>query len=114
VIHLATCPKSNSVVKALTAAHEAARATPADPVPVHLRNAPTPLAKELGHGAGYRYPHDHPNAFVAQDYLPKGLLGRAFYEPIEIGDERETAKRLAHWRRLREDARRAAPGGGAP
>jgi putative ATPase len=110
VIHLATCPKSNSVVLALSAAHEAAKATPNDPVPIHLRNAPTPLAKELGHGAQYRYPHDHPNAFVAQDYLPEGLAGKAFYEPIEIGDERETAKRLAHWRRLRAEAKRAGEG----
>jgi putative ATPase len=112
VIHLATCPKSNSVVKALGAAHEAAKATPNDPVPIHLRNAPTPLAKELGHGAEYRYPHDFENAYVAQDYLPKALAGAVFYEPIEIGDERDTAKRLAHWRRLRDEARRAAPEGG--
>ena len=110
VVHLATCPKSNSVVLALEAAHEAARATPNDPVPIHLRNAPTPLAKSMGHGAAYRYPHDFPNAFVAQDYLPASLRGTTLYRPVEVGDERETAKRLAHWRRLRDEAAR---GGGA-
>jgi putative ATPase len=109
VIHLATCPKSNSVVKALSAAHAAAAETPNEPVPIHLRNAPTGLAKELGHGADYRYPHDFAGGFVAQDYLPKALLGRTFYEPTEVGDERETAKRLAHWRRLRAEARPKDP-----
>jgi putative ATPase len=104
-IHLATAPKSNAVLRALTAAHEAARAHPAEPVPVHLRNAPTSLAKSLGHGAEYRYPHDDPRGFEVQEYLPPALRGTRTYEPVEIGDEREVARRLAWWRE-----RRAAKG----
>jgi len=69
-------------------------------VPPHLRNAPTRLARSLGHGAGYRYPHDHPHAFVAQRYLPDELEGLALYEPQPLGEEREVAKRLAWWRKL--------------
>jgi putative ATPase len=101
-IYLATAPKSNAVVAALEAAHEAARETPSAPVPLHVRNAPTPLAKELGHGKGYLYPHERPEAFSSQRYLPEEVAGRRFYEPREIGEERETAKRLAYWRSLRE------------
>jgi putative ATPase len=105
VVYLATAPKSNAVVRALGAAHEAAKAHPGAPVPLHLRNAPTGLAKSLGHGAGYEYPHDHPHAFVAQDHLPAELADARFYEPVEVGDEREVARRLAWWRRLRERSR---------
>ena len=72
------------------------------PVPLHLRNAPTRLARELGHGKGYRYPHDHPNAFVAQTHLPESVEGTSLYAPKEVGDERETAKRWAWWKKLRE------------
>ncbi|HVG94762.1 MAG TPA: replication-associated recombination protein A [Planctomycetota bacterium] len=111
VVYLATAPKSNAVVLAMGAAHDAAKAHPSAPVPLHLRNAPTDLAKSLGHGEGYLYPHDHPNAFVAQDYLPEALAGARFYEPVEVGDEREVARRLAWWRKLRESG--ARPRGGA-
>ena len=112
VVYLATAPKSNSVVLALEAAHEAAREHPSAPVPIHLRNAPTGLMKSLGHGAQYQYPHDHPGAFVAQDYFPKALLGRALYRPLEVGEESKVAQRLEGWRRLRAAAGKA-PGEGA-
>ncbi|MDX2194692.1 MAG: replication-associated recombination protein A [Gemmatimonadales bacterium] len=96
-IYLATAPKSNAVVVALQEALEAARATPAAPVPPHLRNAPTALMKELGYGAGYRYAHDHPDAYAAQEHLPPELAGRAFYRPNDRGFERKVAERLAWW-----------------
>lgn len=99
VLHLATAPKSPSVVQALAAAREAARQHPSAPVPAHLRNAPTAFARQQGHGVGYAYPHDHPHSFVAQAYLPEGLQGLVLYTPREIGEERETARRAAWWRR---------------
>ena len=104
-LYLATAPKSNTVVKALKAARQAAKAHADLPVPIHIRNAPTSLARTLGHGKGYRYPHDHPNAFVDQAYLPPELADLELVVPKEIGEERETAKRWAWWRRLRERAR---------
>ena len=105
VIYLATAPKSNSVVKALKAARKAGREHMDEPVPLRIRNAPTRLARELGHGKGYRYPHDYPNAFVAQGYLPESLEGLTLYAPHEVGAERETKKRWAWWRKLRERSR---------
>jgi putative ATPase len=101
-VYLATAPKSNSVVLALGKAREAARKHGALPVPIHIRNAPTGLARALGHGKGYRYPHDHPNAFVPQSYRPASIESESYFEPKEVGDERELAKRWAWWRKLRE------------
>ena len=105
VIHLATAPKSNSVAKSLSTARAAARERPDEAVPIHLRNAPTSLAKSQGHGADYRYPHDDPRGFSEQRYAPEALRDARLYEPKEIGEERETAKRLAYWRRLRGNPR---------
>jgi len=104
VVYLAAAPKSNAVVLAMGAAHAAAKATPDLPVPLHLRNAPTALAREWGHGEGYRQPHDAKNAFVAQDYLPRALSGERFYVAVEVGDEREVARRVAWWRAQRAKA----------
>ncbi len=103
-LYLATCPKSNTVVKALGGATKAAQVHAEEPVPLHLRNAPTRLAKQLGHGKGYRYPHDHPHAFVPQTYLPRALEHLTLFEPREVGAEREVVKRHAWWRRLRREA----------
>ena len=100
-LYLATCPKSNTVVKALGAATKAAQAHAEAPVPIHLRNAPTRLARQLGHGKGYRYPHDHPHAFVPQAYRPPVIEHLTFFEPREVGEEREIVKRHAWWQRLR-------------
>jgi len=99
--YLATCPKSNAATRAMIAATEAVRSTGPLPVPLHLRNAPTPLMRGLGYGAGYEYPHDHADAVVAQDYLPERLRGQRYYEPTDRGHEREIAKRLEAWRKLR-------------
>ena len=101
---LATCPKSNAAYRAMLAAAEDVKRSGVLPVPLHLRNAPTPLMKGLGYGAGYLYPHDYDDAVVEQEYLPDALAGRRYYEPTDRGREREIAERLRTWR-----ARRTPP-----
>jgi putative ATPase len=96
-IYLATAPKSNGVVMALHAALEAARRTPAAPVPLHLRNAPTRLMQDLGYGREYQYAHDDPSHFIPQQYLPDELAGERFYEPGGFGFEKRIAERMAWW-----------------
>jgi len=103
-IYLATAPKSNGAKAALHAALDAARETPAAPVPLHIRNAPTKLMKELGYHAGYKYAHDAPEAFIPQEYLPDELRDEEFYRPGPFGFEREIAKRMAWWDGLRARA----------
>ena len=102
LIYLATAPKSNSSYRALNAAMEAARQTPAEPVPMHIRNAPTRLMKELGYHEGYQYAHDAPEAYIPQEYLPDKLTGTVFYEPGPFGFEKDIARRLAYWASLRD------------
>jgi putative ATPase len=110
VIYLATAPKSNSSYRALNAAFEAAQAHPAAQVPLHIRNAPTRLMKELGYHEGYQYAHNVPEAYIPQVYLPDELAGTTFYEPGPFGFEKEIAKRLAWW----EELRARAQGGSSP
>jgi putative ATPase len=105
VVYLATAPKSNAVYAAWNAALDAARRSPAAPVPLHLRNAPTGLMKELGYGKGYQYAHAVPEAYLPQEYLPAGLQGRQFYTPGPFGFERDVAKRLGWWAGLRDRMR---------
>jgi putative ATPase len=102
-IYLATAPKSNSAKVALGAALAAAQETPAAPVPMHIRNAPTGLMKELGYGRGYRYAHDSPDAFLPQEYLPDSLRGAAFYVPGPFGHEKRVAERMEWWARKRAE-----------
>lgn len=104
-VYLATAPKSNRVYEAFGRAKELARETPGEPTPLHVRNAPTRLMKELGYGAGYRYDHREPDAYAPQDYLPEALTGRRFYEPSGRGFEAEVAKRLEIWAAKRQAAR---------
>jgi putative ATPase len=104
IVYLATAPKSNRSKVALSAALEAARQHPAEPVPMHIRNAPTGLMKELGYGEGYQYAHNAPEAYIPQEYLPDRLRGSRFYEPGPFGFEKEIAKRLAWWEELRKRA----------
>lgn len=101
-VYLATAPKSNRVYTAWGAALDLARRTPAAPVPLHIRNAPTPLMKELGYGQGYQYAHAAPEAYIPQAYLPDEAEGAVLYEPGPFGFEKEIAKRLAWWSELRE------------
>ena len=100
-VYLALAPKSNSAYVALNAATEAARATHSAPVPMHLRNAPTRLMKDLGHGEGYRYPHDE-EGHVARgvSYLPDEMAERAaFYQPGTLGVEERLANEWQRWRK---------------
>jgi putative ATPase len=99
VTYLATASKSNAVYVAFGEAQADVTAAPAEPVPLHIRNAPTKLMGELGYGAGYKYAHDFEDAYAPQDYLPKRLRGRHYYRPTDRGLEAEIAKRLAAWRR---------------
>jgi putative ATPase len=101
VTYLACAPKSNATYVALGRAVDDLEGRGPMPVPMHLRNAPTKLMKELGYGENYVYPHDVEDAFVAQDNLPEPLLGRRYYEPGEVGAEAETALRLRGWRARR-------------
>ena len=111
IVYLACVPKSNAVYTAYQAARRAVEEGGSEPVPAHLRNAPTALAKAQGHGAGYRYAHDEPGAFAAGErYLPSSLAERRFYEPTERGLEGKIRARLEDLRRLdRESALRRSP-----
>ncbi len=97
-VFLATAPKSNRSYVAVGKAIEAVQEHGGLPVPIHLRNAPTGLAKRLGHGAEYLYPHDHPDQIVAQQHLPDALIGTRFYEPSTTGAEKTIAERLQWWK----------------
>ena len=100
-IYLATAPKSNAVYSAYSAAAEAAKNDVALPVPLHLRNAPTKLMKQLDYGKGYQYAHNEPDAVASMDCLPDNLKGREFYKPTDYGFEKEIRKRLAWWKSRR-------------
>jgi len=100
--YLACAQKSNRAYLALGRAQEAVERNGSLPVPMHLRNAPTRLMKDLGYGAGYQYPHDREDGFVEARNLPDGLGNATFYEPSEVGAEAALAHRLREWRRKRE------------
>jgi putative ATPase len=102
VTFLACAAKSNASYLGIERASQAVQSHGSLPVPLHLRNAPTALLRELGHGRGYVYPHDAPDRFVARANLPEALSGERFYEPIASGAEAPIAERLAGWRRQRE------------
>lgn len=93
-LYIATAPKSNSVIKGIDAALSAVERERAEPVPAHLRGTGYKGASALGHGRGYKYPHDYPGSYVKQDYLPANMRGKIFYEPSENGYEQEIRKRL--------------------
>lgn len=98
VAYLATSPKSNATYKATDAAIAAVRKTGPLPVPLHLRNAPTQIAKSAGHGEHYKYPHDFPDHIVQQTYLPKQIQGLRFYHPTAQGTEKTIRDRMDWWR----------------
>lgn len=100
-VYLATAPKSNRVYEAWGAALELAREYPAEPVPLHIRNAPTKLMKELGYGKGYQYAHSVPEGYIPQEYLPDAIRDRTLYEPGPFGFEKDIAKRLQWWADLK-------------
>ncbi len=94
-LYLATAPKSNSALATYAAVKADVDARGALPVPAHLRNATTGLQRSMGHGAGYRYPHDHAGHHVAEEYLPEALRGRRYFQASDSGYERDMAARLA-------------------
>jgi len=100
-IYLAVAPKSNAVYMAYNAAAADAHQQAADPVPLHLRNAPTKLMKDLEYGKGYRYAHDERDGVAAMDCLPESLAGRKYYTPTERGFEKEIKRRLDGWAEIK-------------
>ena len=103
-IYLATAPKSNRLYTAFGDAMQAAETHPAEAVPLHIRNAPTKLMKELGYGAEYRYAHDSPEAYAPQEYLPESLRGAQWYQPTEFGYEKTVKERIEWWQRLKKES----------
>jgi putative ATPase len=103
-IYLATAPKSNRAYAAFGRAQEAAEQHPAEAVPLHIRNAPTGLMKDLGYGAGYKYAFDSEQAYIPQEYLPEALRGSQWYEPTDFGYEKTIKERMEWWQNLKRDA----------
>ena len=99
-VYLATAPKSNSIYAAFSRVNTAIKKTGSLPVPLHIRNAPTRLMKELGYGRDYKYAHNYEDALVPQDYLPDELEGQRFYTPTGRGFEKTIRDRLKKWRQI--------------
>ena len=102
VVYLCLAPKSNSIYMAYAAVQQDIENTRQEPVPLHLRNAPTKLMKDLDYGKGYKYAHDEENKVADMDCLPPSLLGRRYFEPTQEGREKQLAQRLEELRRIRE------------
>ena len=102
-VYLATAPKSNALYVAYQGVKRDVREFENLPVPLHIRNAPTRLMKDLGYGKDYQYPHDFPDHFVAEEYLPENLKGRSYYRPTEQGFEREIRRRLEYWKKRKRE-----------
>ena len=105
-IYLATAPKSNAVYVAYGRAVDDALSQVADPVPLHLRNAPTKLMKQLDYGKDYQYSHDQPDAVADMTCLPESLRDRVYYEPKERGFEKEIKRRLDGWKEIKKGRKR--------
>ena len=103
--YLATAPKSNALYVGYGRVRDVIGKTGTLPVPLHIRNAPTRLMKELNYGKDYRYAHDYEQAYVPQEYLPESLQGRGltFYQPTDRGYEKTIGERMAYWKRLRDE-----------
>ncbi len=101
-IYLATAPKSNAIYTAYQQAADAAHRDVAQPVPLHLRNAPTDLMKDLEYGKGYRYAHEEKSGVAPMECLPPALRGRHFYHPTERGFEKEIKRRLDGWEAMKK------------
>jgi putative ATPase len=102
VTYLATAPKSNAAYIGIEQALAEVRKSGALPVPLHIRNAPTRLMKELGYHKGYKYAHDFAGGVAPQEHLPEALAGRRFYRPTERGYEKLIGERLRHWEELKK------------
>src|SRR5438034_915121 len=104
-IYLATAPKSNAVYEAYSQAAEDAHEDVAEPVPLHLRNAPTKLMKDLAYGKGYKYAHNEADAIADMSCLPPALEGRKYYDPRDRGFEKEIKRRLDGWQEIKKQRR---------
>jgi putative ATPase len=103
VVYLSIAPKSNATYTAWGAVRAFVREDGTRPVPLHLRNAPTKLMKQLGYGSGYRYAHDEPEGFAAgETYWPESVAAQRFYEPVDRGLEQRIAERLRQLRQLND------------
>jgi putative ATPase len=102
VVYLALAPKSNAVYTAYGAVLEDIHKAVAEPVPLHLRNAPTRLMKELDYGSGYQYAHDVEGKVADMECLPKSLQGRRYYQPTDQGRERQMAQRMDEISRIKQ------------
>jgi putative ATPase len=108
-VYLATAPKSNALYTAFSGVQKDVRELENMPVPLHIRNAPTSLMRNLGYGRGYKYPHDYPENYVGEEYLPDNLKGRIYYHPSDQGFEREIKKRLENWRKRKSTGEKIEP-----
>ena len=109
IIFLCESPKSNSVVMAVDAAFADAKDVPDAPVPIHLRDTAFRGAEKLGHGKGYKYPHDYPGHVVAQEYMPPSVKGRRYYVPGELGNEAKIRQNHIRNGKIKEPAEESAP-----
>ena len=101
-IYLATAPKSNRIYDAYNTVRADIKQSGALPVPLHIRNAPTRLMRDLGYAKGYKYAHDYRQGYTPQDYLPQKLKGRIYYRPTDRGYEKIIKARLDRWRGLKK------------
>jgi putative ATPase len=106
-IYLANSPKSNSAYLAIDKALEYIRQHPNQPVPLHLRNAPTALMKQVGYGQEYLYPHDYPGNIISQDYLPDAAKGTKFYKPANNAAEQQAAERIQQLKTMHPNKRKS-------
>jgi putative ATPase len=109
VVYLCLAPKSNSVYTAYGAVQSEIEYTRQEPVPLHLRNAPTRLMKEIGYAQGYKYAHDEEGRIADMDCLPDSLKGRAYYQPTQEGREKLLAQRMEEIRRIKAGKRSGTP-----
>ncbi len=105
VIYLAAAPKSNSAYTGYGKVQKEIKQSGALDVPLHVRNAPTSLMKDLGYGKGYKYAHNYEEGYAAQEYLPDELAGTEFYKPGKFGFEKEIKKRMDYWEKLKKQGK---------
>jgi len=101
-------PKSNALYTGYGRTRDLINKTGYLPVPLHIRNAPTKLMKELEYGKDYKYAHDYQNAYVPQEYFPDKLQGKVLYSPTDAGYEKIIKERVAEWRRRKTEAKKGS------
>lgn len=107
-VYLAVAPKSNSLYTGYGQTRDLINKTGYLPVPLHIRNAPTKLMKDLAYGKDYKYAHDYSDAYVPQEYFPDKLQGKVLYSPTEAGYEKIIKERIAEWRRRKTEAKKGS------